>query len=352
MLAKFGRKSMADVAQSIVSFDGDKLSLGTISALLETVHTMEETRQVQSFWASLQQSSNQLGSVNSDEELHTGGETIMKRPKKLERAEEYVFEMSKVKNLKQRLAALAICLSIQNTSTMFETSLTDIVKACEEVKGSSRLRYILQSVLLLANTINNPNWTPTSPLSEVKGLKLSSLPRLTTYRTNSGETLERFIVSRLYESLPGISDLEKDMPSLEKARMVALDVLTEELKRLQQGKALLEQLLRTDNAVAIDQDVQKQKQTTKIDEFAANEEVFYPIPTTSLDRMQQKLADVTSLLSKAQSCLDQILAAFVEVCEYFGEDPAALDPERLFSTLLSFVRSVQTSLSLCAAKKR
>ncbi len=143
----------------------------------------------------------------------------------------------------------------------------------------------------------------------MNGFKLSSLPKLTAMKTNSGETLQQYIVNKLFEQMPEALSLSADMPSLAEARLVLFTRLSTDLKKMQSGKHVLV-------------------------------------------RLQALVSESTRYFDKASAKLTEALSDFKELVDYFGEDPSTAVPDTLFSLLINFIRSVESAASVADEKAR
>jgi len=140
MLAKFGRKNIAEISNAVRSFDGEALGLSAVLSLSQFLPTGEEISLVNAHAAKLMQSS----------ELTE--ETLCV---KLGKAECFIYTFAKVTALEQRLVALSSCLSAQETAQSIQTGAEAMLRAVSEVRSSSRLRYLLKSILDVGNAVNN-----------------------------------------------------------------------------------------------------------------------------------------------------------------------------------------------------
>lgn len=170
-------------------------------------------------------------------EFDDNGDEIKPMLLKLNKAEEYIFEMGSVQNAEIKLSALSSCLTAKETKETIEKNAESLIKAVNEVRGCSRLRYLLKSILHLGNMINKKNNNPI-----IIGFKLSSLKKLVEIKTNSGDTLEKYIVSKIYTSMPEALEIVGDMPSLDDAKNVTFSRMYSELKKLEAGIVLMKNI--------------------------------------------------------------------------------------------------------------
>lgn len=151
------------------------------------------------------------------------------------------------------------------------------------------------------------------------GFKLSSLSKLCQTKTNSGETIEQYVVAKLYAHMPEALNMSGDAPSLEDGRQVAFPRLRSELSQIQ-------------NAI---------KDMELICEDPKEEE---DVKT----KIQHHLQECKHLHQRCHQSLQDAEKEFQEVCAYFGEPPT--EPEILLSMLQRFFQSVENATNIVAAK--
>jgi len=127
---------------------------------------------------------------------------------------------------------MTISICVRETGIIIENNSDAILRAVNEIRGSNKFKFILKSVVDLLNMIGK---SQDSAAGVTGGLRLASLNKLSLNKTNSGETLDRYLVYRLIQVMPEIVDLEADFHSLEDAKRVVFETMKEEMKKLEQG---------------------------------------------------------------------------------------------------------------------
>jgi len=74
--------------------------------------------------------------------------------------------------------------------------------------------------------------------------------------------------------------------------------------------------------------------------------------TIAATRISRHLNECRNVYKVAQKQLTAALTEYQSLCQYFGEDSAQLDPFTLFSTLQTFIRTIQTNGNLAKAKMK
>lgn len=232
--------------------------------------------------------------------------------------------MSKIPNCEERLSAMSVCLIANEATQNVFTSSEVMLKAVNEIKDSARLKYIFKAVLGLTNALTTKD---NAQQSHANGFKLSSLIKLSQVKTNSGETMEKYIVSRIFSHVPEALELRGDMPGLDNARKVLFPRLKSDLQRLEKGLELMKKLSRSPEI----------EDTPGI-----------------VVKMGKLIDDNTRLFDRASASLLEAEAEFKDLCIYLGEEgpvPGS-DPEKIFSQLARFVVSVETIVEALALKEK
>ncbi len=156
----------------------------------------------------------------------------------------------------------------------------------------------------------------------VLGFKLTSLSKLTSVKTGSGDTMLQYLVSRLHEQVPECLQLCADMPSLQEARLVIFPRLAADLRKMDEGVVLLQSFqtgldMETDSLV--------------------------------LNRLQEHLDETQRASARASAKLSEAVGDFQDLVQYFGEDPK-MQPEELFGPLQAFVKNVESAAAVAEAK--
>eukprot|EP01034_Spumella_vulgaris_P022019 gene22019-28113_t len=375
MLTQFGRRSIFDVAKAVDSFDAVSLPLERINNLLSCIPTPDEINKVAKF-VTIQGSKlpatvpaakvKLFGDVSEEQEEGEGAAResvkVEMRPKteqevlnelKLGKPEQYIYIMSRIPKLEQTLNAMMIAVTAKDTCDGIQKASQHILSAVDEVKGSVKLKYLLKAFLELSNVLNkhaNNKQRSPPPLTSVK---LSSLSELGRTKTNSNMTADMYVVSRILVHVPEVLDVAMDMPSVDDARAVIFNRLQPELKKVEEGVAIMRQLKEAQTAAqaaalaATAQSENEEEESEDLDEGAEGETVSKPpkavksVPPSPPTFLDKYLAESQRLLTSASRDLQDAQRDFQELCEYLGEE--ALDPEGLFGLVSSFVKGISST---------
>lgn len=201
-----------------------------------------------------------------------------------------------------------------------------------------KLKYLLKAFLELSNSLSKNSKQSSGPLTS---LKLSSLSELARTKTNSNMTADLYVVSRILAHVPEVLEVLNDVPSVDEARAVIFNRLVPELKKVEEGVAIMRQLKEAQTAAQIAADaasVSKDGDAVDKDDgdgSVSTSKTATVFPPTHLDRY---LAESMRLFSSASRDLVDAQRDFQDLCEYFGEE--ALDPEGLFGLVLTFLRGI------------
>lgn len=194
--------------------------------------------------------------------------------------------------------------SVLNSVNMLETAI-------DLLKGSEGFHRILTAILKLGNTMNS---------SDVKGFRLSTLPKLADVRSSTKpvRTVTQHIVDILFEqdrdALGCIERLKVPV-----GRVVGLErgPLEADLKELKNGITKIEKLLQVAEPKAAE----------------TPDDLMPGILRAFFDAASPRLAEL-------QTRFDQVFVDFVEVCKHFGEKEAQakkMTPKDLFGNVNRFL---------------
>ncbi|KAK6156605.1 hypothetical protein DH2020_010853 [Rehmannia glutinosa] len=107
----------------------------------------------------------------------------------------------------------------------------DKLGKCEQIRGSAKLKRIMQTILSLGNALNQG-----TARGSAVGFRLDSLLKLTETRArNNKMTLMHYLCKVLSNKLPELLDFWKDLSSLEPAAKIQLKYLAEEMQAINKG---------------------------------------------------------------------------------------------------------------------
>ncbi|KAK5638990.1 hypothetical protein RI129_013285 [Pyrocoelia pectoralis] len=146
----------------------------------------------------------------------------------LTEAEQFCVKLSEIKRLLPRLKSLSFR---EHFSEMVNDSKPDIVAgtaACEEVKKSKKFAKLLELILLLGNYMNSGTRN-----AQTFGFEISFLTKLTgTKDINNKSTLLHYIVETVEKKFPELLNFYDELPHIDKASRVSLDVIQKTLKQM------------------------------------------------------------------------------------------------------------------------
>ncbi|CAA0384261.1 unnamed protein product [Arabidopsis thaliana] len=229
----------------------------------------------------------------------------------LGRCEQFFLELLKVPRVETKLRVFSFKIQFHSQVTDLRTGLNTIHSATNEVRGSTKLKRIMQTILSLGNALNHG-----TARGSAIGFHLDSLLKLTDTRSrNRKMTLMHylFFIFVLAEKLPELLNFPKDMVSLEAATKIQLKYLAEEMQATSKG---LEKVVQEFTASETDGQISKH--------FHMNLKEFLSVA-------EGEVRSLASLYSTVGGSADALAL-------YFGEDPARVPFEQVVSTLQNFVR--------------
>lgn len=227
--------------------------------------------------------------------------------KDLTEAEQFCVKMSEVKRLLPRLRSLSFK---QHYTEMVNDIKPDIVAAtaaCEEVKKSKKFAMILELILLLGNYMNSG-----SRNAQAYGFEISFLTKLTgTKDVHNKQTLLHYIVETAENKFPNIINFYDELPHVDRASKVSLEVIQKTLKQMDTNiKNLITDI--SNNKVPQNED----------DKFLEVMEKFAKEARDQCDVMQNMFKKMDNLYS--------------DLSEYFSFDKQKYPLEEFFSDLKVF----------------
>jgi hypothetical protein len=149
----------------------------------------------------------------------------------LGRCEQFFLELLKVPRVETKLRVFSFKIQFHSQVTDLRRGLNTIHSAANEVRGSAKLKRIMQTILSLGNALNHG-----TARGSAIGFRLDSLLKLTDTRSrNSKMTLMHYLCKVLAEKLPELLNFPKDLVSLEAATKIQLKYLAEEMQAISKG---------------------------------------------------------------------------------------------------------------------
>lgn len=226
----------------------------------------------------------------------------------LGKCEQFFLELMKVPRVESKFRIFSFKIQFQSQIRDVRKNLQTVASACEELRGSEKLKVIMKNILLIGNTLNEG-----TPRGQAVGFRLDSILKLVETRaTSSRTTLMHFLCKSLAGKSPELLDFHEDLGSLEAASKLQLKALAEEQQAVVKGLEKVEQEL------------------TASESDGPVSEVFRKTLKEFLDASGADVRSLSALYVEVGRSADALSL-------YFGEDPAKYPFEQVASTLLTFV---------------
>ncbi|XP_042413508.1 formin-like protein 6 isoform X1 [Zingiber officinale] len=228
----------------------------------------------------------------------------------LGKCEQFFLELMKVPRVESKLRVFYFKIQYRSQVADLRINLNTINSVAKEIRGSVKLKRIMQAILSLGNALNQG-----TARGSAIGFRLDSLLKLSDIRArNNKMTLLHYLCKVLEEKLPEVLDFHKNLVFLEAASKLEFKILAEEMQAISNGVKNVEQELISSN----------------------NDDP--PVSETFCEHLKRFLvvaeAEVRSLTS-LYTAVNRNADALVQ---YFGEDPARCSFEQVISTLFNFTR--------------
>ncbi|KAL0327714.1 UNVERIFIED_CONTAM: Formin-like protein 14 [Sesamum angustifolium] len=250
---------------AILALDSSALDIDQVENLIKFCPTKEEMETLKNY--------------NGDKEM-------------LGKCEQFFLELMKVPRVESKLRVFAFTITFTS-----------------QVKESSKLRQIMQTILTLGNALNQG-----TARGSAVGFKLDSLLKLSDTRArNNKMTLMHYLCKILAEKMPELLDFSKDLVHLEPASKIQLKSLAEEMQAVSKGLEKVEQEL------------------TAAESDGAVSSGFRKVLKSFLDTAEAEVRSLITLYSEVGRNADSL-------SQYFGEDPARCPFEQVTQTLVVFMK--------------
>ncbi|CAD5176568.1 unnamed protein product [Musa acuminata subsp. malaccensis] len=227
----------------------------------------------------------------------------------LGKCEQFFLELMKVPRVESKLRVFAFKIQFNSQISDIRKILHTVDSACEEVRGSEKLKEIMKKILHLGNTLNQG-----TARGSAVGFRLDSLLKLSDTRaTNNRMTLMHYLCKVLAEKSAHLLDFHEDLVSLEAASKIQLKSMAEEQQAIVKGLEKVELEL------------------TASESDGPVSEIFCKTLKEFTAVSGAEVRSLTSLYNAVGKNADSLAM-------YFGEDPARCPFEQVVSTILNFVR--------------
>ena len=179
--------------------------------------------------------------AGSSDELVTAGLD------KLDRAERYLFELSKIDSLEGRLRCLHLQQHFDEWSTHCEASMEVMITACTEVETSGSLPVLLRYILSAGNYLNSG--TLASHRKNARGVKLDFLLELQKTTTRGHPKMKKIVTFlqlmqlQISEHAPKTDAWTSEVGSLDEACTIDLSSVKLNMERISEGVTELQKQL-------------------------------------------------------------------------------------------------------------
>jgi len=276
------RLKPAELARAVLRLDESALAGDRVGTLLNIAPTGEEISAVKEYEGDAEQ----LGGV-----------------------EKFFLATTKVPRFQLRLKCWLAKQRFGDQAEEVEERLRAFETAIAQVKGNAKFHRVLETVLAIGNHMNGG-----TARGGAYGFKLETIGKLGTVKSaDNKRTLLHFLAEQIDQDKE-LADWTDTMDQLSGALQAPLSQLEADFNNLSNGvKMVTAQVELQRNAPPTDPD----------DRFEAVMGPFAEDASKKVASMQKRLASVQS--------------DFEEVVQGFGETPAKMDTEKLFSLLKSFV---------------
>lgn len=150
---------------------------------------------------------------------------------KLRKCEQFFLELMQVPRTESKLRVFSFKIQFQSQVSDLRKSLNIVNSAVEQIRGSAKLKRVMQTILSLGNALNQE-----TARGSAIGFRLDSLLKLTETRArNNKMALMHYLCKVLVDKLPELLDFSKDLASLEPLSKIQLKYLAEEMQAISKG---------------------------------------------------------------------------------------------------------------------
>ncbi|XP_055085619.1 formin-like protein 1 [Periophthalmus magnuspinnatus] len=232
----------------------------------------------------------------------------------LSEEDRFMVRFGKIPRLAQRISTLTFMGNFTDSVQLIQPQIDAIIAASMSIKSSAKLKKILEIILAFGNYMNS------SKRGAAYGFKLQSLDLLLeTKSTDRRQTLLHFIVNIIQEKYPELHSFYTELHFLDKAAMVSLDSILQDVRALERGM-----------------EVTKREFTVEKDN---------PVLQAFVKSNSALLDSVIADGKKAQDVYDSAV-------EYFGENPKTMPPAMFFPLFVRFIKAYKQAEQENEQRKR
>uniref|UniRef100_A0A6Q2YSR4 Formin-like 1a n=1 Tax=Esox lucius TaxID=8010 RepID=A0A6Q2YSR4_ESOLU len=272
-----GGMTASDICNAIETYNQEALSLDFLELLERFIPSEYEVKLIQNY--------------------ERDGRPLDELPEE----DRFMVRFSKIPRLAMRISTLTFMGNFPESIQLIQPQLNAIITASMSIKSSGKLKKILEIILAFGNYMNS------SKRGAVYGFRLQSLDLLLdTKSTDRNQTLLHFIVNTIQEKYPDLQAFYHELHFMEKAALVSLDSVLQDVHALERGMELTQK------------------------EFALQED--RPVLQEFLARNKELLDSVIKDGKTAQNVYEAVV-------EYFGENPKTTTPSMFFPVFVRFIKA-------------
>ena len=234
---------------------------------------------------------------------------------KLGECERYMAVMLDVPDANSKFECMVFRAEFESHAEAICDGTKVLAEACNAVKNSERFKKLLLYSLKLGNALNTGGSN-----EDVSAITLDSLLKLAEAKAFDRQTsVLHYLVSIVQKNDADVLKLSEDFVPVKAAERVAMDMLSSEIKKMNQGIEKLQVVVKNNLPESCDSGSERED-----DEL---------VDATPMGRFSISAASKIQSLSNE---FDDVKTSFTELLRFFGED-SSMSPEAFFGTVNTFV---------------
>ena len=243
--------------------------------------------------------------------------------------EKFIFEMTKIKQQKEKAGALLFKLQFSQRKAELESNIALLSNACDELEKSDKFKDILKLVLEFGNRLNTAGQ---ARKGKVSGITLESINKLSETKglgDGKGTTVLEFIVKNILEQNEELGEFREDIPSVLNADKLIWSSVQTAFKEFERE---------IENQFAI-------KDCTSLEEFKSRENL-----AILKNKSKEELKNDESVLSILQRSMQAAEDKFNHLTsDYFGERGKKV-PNEWFKNICKFSKDFYSAKGKISAQ--
>lgn len=299
------RMSIDEIVEAIESMDDEKFTLENLLALKNLFPLSDdEKKKFKQF----------------------DGETSL-----LPLSERFYIATMKMDNVEVRIDSMLMKKQFDTLMNSIQGSIDSLTKGCDEVHNNKKLAKILKSILRLGCTLNRRTSS---------GFRLDILPKLSETKSKDGTTsVLDYLVQKLNEQNQDVLDFVEQLPSLEMASRISLEIVREEILEIGKGLADIHRELSKcqTKVTAGNNDKENQQENGNVKKNLKPSEMSY------IRSMKAFYDESFQVYQQMKVKFKKSITDYHNVVQYFGEDVKTNNPETFFGNLKKFSNDFKVS---------